>query len=448
MNLQDNNILFNNIKENTNFKYIDFHFRREWVKLLYPHMTKFLKAVKNIPWDSYYYKGDAFFLVPPTENNENNNIKDYEDTIIVSGLRYNLFGGSVAEVLNSVYKKESGINIRDYVDPTGDFDIKISYNDYKRLGKEYDDIDIYLSAYNSKKELSPFIEDMTHWVFNQFSEQLEKNNLTSIENKTARTYKLDPESANYMESLGVEHDDPLFLSNTIGDYSIIRKSEPGMIKIQLSINIETNEMNTIMMNNSYTDHLIELVFTTSDENRLIQHNVGRLTGPIMDIKGIKCESFITWLNGQIAGYLNRLHIFNYNRESYILNKHKVVNHIYRIKYAVELSLFMDSKITDDTHYIFKSFLETINKDYNGVIQIDRDTLIPVKKFFKDYIEKYAERKNKKSINAFERIRQAALLARNKATVRNNENNNNFEGGRRRKTRRHARKQKKQTRRRA
>lgn len=406
------NIQFNNIK-NKNFNYIHFHFRREWIKLLYPHMAKFLQAIINIPWSTYTYNGDAFFTTE-IYNNVNHSSKTIYSTekVKVEGLNYHLFGGSVAEILNYAYRAESGINIRDYIDPTGDFDVDFYYEKLmivdERGNKKSLDYDMYNVAYNDNKEISPFIEDMTRWIFEQFSNQLQnvvtQYNISHVENDTAKSYKLDYSSETCKrKNLSCNDDDPLFLMNSIGDYTVIRKTEPDMIKIQLTISMQTRDTNNIMESNQYTDHLIEFVMTTKDDIA----NIGSKRNPSINVHGVNILQPGVWFYDQGRAYIDRAkRIYAQEEKEHLLNQHKVINHIRRMEYILTMAYFLDTKFPGtlfDIYFRLDNFINHQIEMKNNravslpmpMIQINRKRSVPANVYFKHYVEKYEGYKHEK-----------------------------------------------------
>jgi hypothetical protein len=341
------NMRLNNIT-NANFKYIHFRFRREWIKLLYPHMTKFLEAIVNIPWTSYRYEGPAYFTYEGLNKKTGEiSTKYITFNVEVKGLNYNLFGGSVAEVLNYAYREESGINLRDYVDPTGDFDVSFFYETLVLKNDTLPDDDKYTIVYNPDNTISPLIDHMTKWVFERFSETIErvveKYAIAHLEIDTVKTYKLPSLPETCKSSLNCRDDDPLFLSKTVGDYTVIRKTEPDMIKIQLAINIQTREANNIMEKNQYTDHLIEFVLTTKSD---IASNLGgsdQFMNKMITVQNINIQSPDKWISSQMSGYNSRKRIFEEKGKHYLLNKHKIINHVKRVEYILAMTIFLDTK---------------------------------------------------------------------------------------------------------
>jgi hypothetical protein len=406
------NMKLNNIT-NANFKYIHFHFRREWIKLLYPHMTKFLEAIVNIPWASYCYEGPAYFTYESLDENTGEISTEYKTFVVeVKGLNYNLFGGSVAEVLNYAYREESGINLRDYVDPTGDFDVSFFYKTLVVKNDTLPDDDKYTIVYNPDNTISPLIDDMTQWVFDQFYQTLvrvvQKYEIQRLEIDTVKTYPLPSLPETCKSNLNCRDDDPLFLSKTVGDYTVIRKTEPDMIKIQLAINIQTRDANNIMEKNQYTDHLIEFVLTTKSD---VASNLGgsdQFMNKMITVQNINIQSPDTWISSQMRGYNSRKRIFEEKDKHYLLNKHKIINHVKRVEYILAMTIFLDTKypktLSDIKYYINHVTDYEEAKDAMGMripkiimIQTNQESRrsVPLKVYFKKYIDAFDEYERQK-----------------------------------------------------
>lgn len=402
------NISLKKIK-NENFKYISFDFRKEWIKLVYPYSRYFLTMITTIPWGAYTYDGPAF--VDSYDENNNNVFRLPQSStnivtknIKIRGLNYFLFGGSVAEVYNYIYEKESNIHLHDYVDPTGDFDVKFGYTDFElyegEVGSKTFITDDHLFAYDAAGNLSPFVEHMTRWIFEQFVETVrgigEAYSLTHLTSFTAKSVADVPQNPVVQNTMGMNNSDPLMLHAQIGDLHVIRKTETDIIKIQLNFPFETQNENSVMKQNIYADHLIEFVLAiNSDQDEGVGNLSTEFQFNVNTIHNLNIQTPLAFINDQIKGYSDRLHILNYNKEEYIINRHKFINHLQRVLYMIQMALFLSKKdikyekmlinILTDIKNKFKNFQDQNQKiivNKNRKIEI-QNIVEPLEKYFKE-----------------------------------------------------------------
>jgi rhodanese-related sulfurtransferase len=138
----------NNAINNTSFRYTIDDARRSWTKLLFPYLMKnFMHIVKEIPWESYTYNGPSYAQEAYIDEDGNDAyLPVHTIDVRAEGMPYYVFGGAVCEILNKKYKTESGVDLRNYVDPTGDFDVQFFYDRNIIYDNPHDVINIV--AYN------------------------------------------------------------------------------------------------------------------------------------------------------------------------------------------------------------------------------------------------------------------------------------------------------------
>ena len=392
---------------NSLFHYTQKYERREWVKLIFPYlMTHFFEIVKTIPWESYRYDGEVYAKEWYEQGREGGFREIGLIPVSVRGIVYCVFGGAECEYLNMKYKEESGIDLRDYVDPTGDFDIKIFYDSI-----EYDtrDGDIIISVYNDEGLISPLFDDMTRWVFERVCEKIEALPLTQIvrENRRSSTIALNNSNQNLFRNLlHVSEEDPLFIYGRYGNLIVLRKKEHNMIKIQVTAMIRMPNGEEIM------DHLTEFILMAGEN--ATDGNVDMMNSDINDvflkekqkitnIDGLNVEKIQDFFASQIRGYFGRYQVFT--NDSYAYALHKVKNHVQRLKYILKMAPFLHKKfpssdypnIMQGIHYYLTSSLPVQLEEKTGrrnVIRVNKTgnnahNLEPYEDFVREFLENYA-----------------------------------------------------------
>jgi hypothetical protein len=394
------------VVNNSNFRYTVNPERREWVKLFYPYIMKyFFDIVKAIPWESYTYEGETY----AKEWYEGNREDKYRDVglipVSVKGIHYKVFGGAVCEFLNMKYEAETGIHLRDYVDPTGDFDIQIFYDD-KSLSygppMEESNADIYRENHNiiafslDEQRVSPFIDHLTKWVYDHVCEKISALPIHSRKSgESLSSVRLNDNKI--VSHLHIDFEDPLFLYTRFGDLLVIRKKEGRIIKIQVAAAIRLSNGTEIV------EHLAEFVFARTEG----PGNEGEINREekmnVMTIDGIKIESIGHYFSSQINGYFGRYSLFTSESDALF---YKQKNHIERMKYILAMVPFLDKKfprdgstertIRDSIHYSL-----TINLPYflreagerTNRIRVNRTgnnskNYVPLQYFISDFMDYY------------------------------------------------------------
>ena len=392
---------------NSLFHYTQKYERREWVKLIFPYLiTYFFEIVKTIPWESYRYEGEVY----AKEWYEQGRNGAYREIglipVRVRGMTYCIFGGAECEYLNMKYKEESGIDLRDYVDPTGDFDIKIFYDsiEYDSRGGE-----VIIQVYNDEGRISPLFDSMTRWVFGRVYEKIEALPLREIVRANRRSTTIPLNNSNKVllrKTLDIQTDDSLFLYAKYGNLVVLRKKENNLIKIQVTA--------LILMPNGkeYMDHLTEFVLKTGEDttggnantaNRDIGDIFLKEKRKIMNIDGLNVEKIPDYFISQINGYFGRYEVFT--NDSYLYALHKVKNHVQRIKYILKMAPFLHKKfpsrdypdIMQAVHYYLTYSLPVQLEEKTGqrtVVRVNKTgnnahNLESYEDFVSEFLENYA-----------------------------------------------------------
>jgi hypothetical protein len=110
--------------KDSDFKYTRDNDRILWTKNVFPIAEYIIQAIQTIPWSSYKFQGtSAFWVMTPG----NTPIFEREDlkisTVTPTTPLYFYFGGSVYEIMNTLYERPGLPALHSYVDPTGDLDV-------------------------------------------------------------------------------------------------------------------------------------------------------------------------------------------------------------------------------------------------------------------------------------------------------------------------------------
>jgi hypothetical protein len=383
----------NNAINNSSFRYTIDDARRSWTKLLFPYLMKnFIHIVKEIPWESYRYNGSSYAQETYIDEDGNDAYHPVHTIDVrAEGMPYYVFGGAVCEILNKKYKAESGVDLRNYVDPTGDFDVQFFYDDTIIYDNPDDAISIV--AYNEAGEISPFFEHMTHWLFDRVCEKVESLDIPSHYKSTnSSTMTIPVNNSNigiYKDYLNVSRDDPLFLYRRFGDLNIIRKKERDMIKIQIAMNLQMLDGSIIL------DHLVEFIMTTNIDIG----NVGMIgrgeKEHMTPINGIQVQGIIEHFASQMKGYFDRIHLFDRNDDSLY---HKIKNHIGRMEYLMKMAPFLNKQPVYKLHNIMDGLKHYISLSLpyqlqektgrSDVIRVDKSEPIPYSEFTREFMDNY------------------------------------------------------------
>jgi hypothetical protein len=392
---------------NSLFHYTQDYHRREWVKLIFPYlMSHFFEIVKTIPWDSYRYDGEVYAKEWYEEGRKDMYRPIGLIPVHVEGIVYCVFGGAECEYLNMKYKEDSDIDLRDYVDPTGDFDIKIFYDSIKYDSRSDN---VIIQVYNDEGQISPLFDDMTRWVFKKVCEKIEALPLTQLirENRRSSTIALNNSDQNLFRNLlHISEDDPLFIYGRYGNLIVLRKRENNMIKIQVTAMIR-------MPNGEETmDHLTEFILMTGEDatgenvdmvNSDINDIFAKEKRKITNIDGLNVEKIDIFFVGQIKGYFDRYAIFTNDSKAYLM--YKIQNHVQRLKYILKMAPFLHKKfpsseypnIMQGIHYYLTSSLPNQLEEKTGkrnVIRVNKTgnnthNLEPYEDFVREFLENYA-----------------------------------------------------------
>ena len=319
--------------KDSEFKYTIDPDRKIWNKNLFPIRIFILEAIQRIPWNKYTFEGNCIFMKNEWDAEKEENIIVPRELNVYAdnskGLPYNFFGGSVYEILNHIYSGADFPKLHDYVDPTGDLDILLTYPSHIRIPKEhpfefirYHFNEIVEENENGslKKPISynALTDDWTKWIMNEV-EKIFKNKYYQrlFENTIPFDVKEDIETVN--ADLIIE----------LGNLKLTRTYvNNSMIKIQLVAKYE--EM-------TEPDHIFEFVITaaavpdpvdTLDRYLIKKEYLSKPESPIFE--NVPIQRIIDLITGNREALVARQPLWDK------ITKHKVFNHVGRMQYLNQL----------------------------------------------------------------------------------------------------------------
>ena len=313
------------------FKYTLSKERIVWCKNVYNGLSELLPIVKNIKWDSYVFNDNCNISYINQESDETKN-----KTMLVTTtpnnsedaapLSYTIFGGSTYELINKKHYKT--VNLRDFMDPTGDADIKM------KLPYVYIEKPEYFNTYSiplidkETNELNNYFRTTFRWCYDRVYEQLMLYDLNKLFPNSV------PFNIDEYDEVPNEFKQPNlgFIDTAIGNCRLISfyKRQVGSFKIQLVIKIEDEGTTKI-------DHLIEFVFMVGENNEIVYQPESTAIQPARFdyFDEYRIDTMPDLLGGNIEAYAVRQNFFVEKQLNYY---HKGFNHILRMIYLLELSI--------------------------------------------------------------------------------------------------------------
>jgi hypothetical protein len=316
------------------FRYTNDAERLLWVESLGPHALTVVDIIPKINWESFNYKGPIDYELDfgPTEGNLKSTSGIAKGIHRIgceskSPVTYQVFGGGACELWGLAVP---GIPIRNYVDFTGDVDVRVSMPQMKfeepieSILKEHDPIQMDMILLR-EAGFTPYGEEITRWLYGEVIKQIQ----TIAPHFTNKVFRLPEASENHE----TEQAD---LQTPVGNFLVCRVPlyAAGMIKIQVAVKVvsgETSEMG----------HLMEFVMTPKGSFKF-DNNV--------KIRNIDVEDPLTLLNGQLEGLLGRgKGMLNTMQNKGVVkietypSFYKFDNHCGRLLYLAHLQKLMEGK---------------------------------------------------------------------------------------------------------
>ena len=421
------------------FKYTISKERQIWSKNVYSLRKHLLHILPNIPWKDYEYNGPTYIVKDVVYETEDEILPEIKENFVshvsdVGGigyikiandisfnvnpnLDYTIFGGSAYELLNDAYPN---VELHNYVDPTGDLDIKVNYYLDKKviynMNQDYKNVTdtVYLNNFNYRINdgINPFYKDMMYWIFTQICHQLEKNSdsllsklLTSnVKPFSIESYlpKANSDSLFLQEKYGFFHKS--FLEGRLHVIAFTefnkdsKEVDKEMMKIQIVINVESESY-------SIQDHIFEII--------LIANQLEMTKTPKMEIQSKNKSYFIDTISDLLTSNIQAYNIrseyihFNEKNEEYF---HKGMNHITRFLYLLELLKHNHFKIENvdinKIKYLFKLIENGLKKSkecfFRFYKRIDENTMkefhIPIESIVIGYIDVFMRYNSIPNIN--------------------------------------------------
>lgn len=361
------------------FKYTLDTTRKNWIKSVFPHVETLVNIVAGIPYHKYNYHGDIIYTTRGiissqeydtfAESSKNQEMDTYEivfqDRVVLpeNSLHYNFFGGICFELLNDTYPN---VNLYDFVDPTSDIDINISFkmNDYakkktqisrdnfKRIGDDprYEDIDVNLflvvnptiGELTIPPYLNPYFRDLSNFIFEHMAVELNQTNL-SFENSVPfdiNEYVLIDDKVK-KEEFGYAVVD---IANSHAKLIRYLDSDEKTLRIQIVLKI-------IVDGESIIDHLLEFLINPDNNDNADE---------ILSLEKYKISSLYILLENNVRAYNERKVLLDVAGPV----MHKPINHLTRFIYLLDLikknpQIYTDNSLTQsEQHLILKHFVKS------------------------------------------------------------------------------------------
>jgi len=304
--------------EDSEFKYTRNTDRIKWTKHAIPIGEYLITCVRNIPWLDYKYSGKTTLWVADEESRcTSDEIEIYAD---LPREPYYFFGGCVYEILNALALAERSrhpdipyVNLRDYVDPTGDVDVKLVLPRVRPA----QEVDFDYSEYVLKDDgthMTALLDHYTQWIFDKLREQIESH-AAIFDRLFENTERFELAE----EPLEAAHAD-VFVR--IGNIWLVRvlDTDLPMVKIQVVAKFLDTE----------PDHILELVLELTkkcDGNTIFQLDIAPLTSITTVKHGLRMSALSELIDGNNGGIKSRLKTHNDDEL-----RHKFFNHVGRLQY--------------------------------------------------------------------------------------------------------------------
>lgn len=294
------------------------------MKHIFPYGDTIISIVQAIPWTTFRWEGTLPLwteTTPPEKREEDERVFEKMDVGIIAttedNFYYNYFGGTVYEILNNQPEVKAIVNLRDYVDPTGDIDVKIRMPRIIFVKPVENDFLNYFYTENAptKTNMNDLLQDYTKWIFLNMKAQIEK-----IPEQIFNQIFADAAHFENDEDSELVHADLIFERNNV---KLLRTHLFKMIKIQLSVKFEKAHK---------PEHLLEFVLplfiSPGDAEVLKNPNFD----DIMKIREYPVEKFNKLIEGNIDALKERIAIINNAKLS-----HKAYNHIGRLRFLNKIA---------------------------------------------------------------------------------------------------------------
>lgn len=342
--------LFSSNLTDSDFKYTSNEQRVIWTKNMYPLMPSLIQAVTDIDFDSFTYNGNPANIYHKYTNTEGKLVDDlYEDIVnYEKGITHHFFGGSCYVLLDSVYGNDSGIRLDDFMDPTGDIDVRFEIPNLtkisaKTIQNRVDMTEIFeddsfsgeqsVVAYKTiiNNKLHPFIDSILKYLFDELLDSLQKNGLKTIEltNSVPFDIKEYADIPDLYRNSGLEYRKEMLGNAYLVSFVDVKDdSDKGMLRVQLIAKIKEGDTEVI-------DHVLELVAPYTAVKLDVRPSI---TKDYMDLyidsisKTVAIETYGKLVEGTLNAYITRVNTIRGNNEYF----HKGINHIARLLYLYEL----------------------------------------------------------------------------------------------------------------
>jgi hypothetical protein len=346
------------------FKYTTEKHRQEWTKTFYPYSPYFIQLIQEIPWNDYNFHGKNQFITENEIDVRHTEIELVElECKTNSNINYKFFGGSVYELLNIKFKKSLGIDIKDYIDPTGDLDIQIDLPCLELLEGDLEKSYQYKFLIEKPEgiTMTNLGEHLSRWIFTNF--------LTKLRQIEPQFSKIFPNSMefDYREDDEAENSD---IAERIGNLWLVRTHSDSFIKVQLVMKI------SIKGESDYISHILEFVLSSNLENTIEENHCNSQLFKIYDYSGFPTQTLEELVRGNLSSYKTRIalyggplqyKLFNHSRRMLYLNEiiKRGFGIIERIKDGRRINATIKSEINSE----LKNKIGLPYDEFNNLFQI-------------------------------------------------------------------------------
>ena len=313
----------NSIK-NSDFKYTVDENRKTWVRHIFPIGQYLISLIQAIPWKTYTWKGELPLWTAVNDGYVSTTVHVEADTRSIYHYRY--IGGSVYEIIQNASNIEKN-SVRDYIDPTGDIDVELSFPNITYSTNNISGQDAFVYHFTESKatpdNMNELVNNYTRWVFDNMKQQLQSISKTVFDNMFTDTIEFS-----LMEDKEGKYSDLVF---EIGNIKLVRTiasvegEVSGPIKIQLIAKF---------VGMSKSDHILEYILPVSNNVgaahiEMFKNELDRFKNSTTILKGeYPIETYARLISGNIGAAKERISALNQPKHFW----HKFYNHIARLQF--------------------------------------------------------------------------------------------------------------------
>lgn len=347
--------------------------RKHWVAMLHPGLLKLVKIIKTIPFDEYSYDGECLVSFDKNDENKINTVHIEIKKENAKLKPYMLFGGICYNILHEKY---TSTNINNFLDYTGDIDVRVYYHPSIQL-KITSEITEFLQNHTEEEEestincvsrteqaLNPYIKHYVHWLLGHIQTFLTKDKIKALFPKCKtiqasdihKYLKRNSESQYLKEEMGFEEiniDNLAYLLCFMDDSSI-------RIQLILSCGMAIDHALEFIFVLPSTGP-ISSIFTVNEYETMLNNDIK--SSDILEINAYQIQSTYKLMSSNIDAYTERVELVDNDAHS-----HKAINHMARMIYLLVLAKRNPKEILSSNLILpIRGWLETIIKKKKSII---------------------------------------------------------------------------------